>query len=226
MAGVVAGAARGGRPLQLTLALLKPDAVAHPLVLEVRAGPYRPGLLARPGPGRPGGARRPPSRVASARRPCTTSSCATASSSCAPGSCAAGRSRAAASTGSTRVGGGAAPERPLRAAGLCDPASLSPQGGSSTGGWWSSWPGTCRARSRAAPGAGRRLLHHAGAPLSSARRPRGSVAAWRRVSGAGASGVPGWKALGLGMEKCRAVSPGRDGLPEGWIWSFLQILCS
>ncbi|NXS52757.1 NDK6 kinase, partial [Brachypteracias leptosomus] len=29
-----AAAGRGGRPLQLTLALLKPDAVAHPLVLE------------------------------------------------------------------------------------------------------------------------------------------------------------------------------------------------
>lgn len=32
-----------------------------------------------------------------------------------------------------------------------------PQGGSSTSGWWSSWPGTCCARSRAARGAGREL---------------------------------------------------------------------
>ncbi|XP_051468710.1 nucleoside diphosphate kinase 6 [Apus apus] len=34
MAGGVVAAGRGARPLQLTLALLKPDAVAHPLVLE------------------------------------------------------------------------------------------------------------------------------------------------------------------------------------------------
>ncbi|KAM7130325.1 nucleoside diphosphate kinase 6 isoform 1-T6 [Ciconia maguari] len=46
----MAAVRRSGRPLQLTLALLKPDAVAHPLVLEVRArrtgppGPARPGL--------------------------------------------------------------------------------------------------------------------------------------------------------------------------------------
>lgn len=46
----MAAAGRCARPLQLTLALLKPDAVAHPLVLEVRAGgagPPAPGRLAR-----------------------------------------------------------------------------------------------------------------------------------------------------------------------------------
>lgn len=46
----MAAAGRCVRPLQLTLALLKPDAVAHPLVLEVRAGgagPPAPGRLAR-----------------------------------------------------------------------------------------------------------------------------------------------------------------------------------
>lgn len=30
---------RGTRALQLTLALIKPDAVAHPLILEVRTNP-------------------------------------------------------------------------------------------------------------------------------------------------------------------------------------------
>ncbi|XP_072773967.1 nucleoside diphosphate kinase 6 isoform X2 [Taeniopygia guttata] len=35
----MAAMAAPARPLQLTLALLKPDAVAHPLVREVRAGP-------------------------------------------------------------------------------------------------------------------------------------------------------------------------------------------
>ncbi|KAM6094806.1 nucleoside diphosphate kinase 6 isoform 1-T1 [Chlamydotis macqueenii] len=53
----MAAAGRSGRPLQLTLALLKPDAVAHPLVLEVRAGrtgpPRRCSLAWRSGPGRP-----------------------------------------------------------------------------------------------------------------------------------------------------------------------------
>ncbi|XP_067173757.1 nucleoside diphosphate kinase 6 isoform X1 [Apteryx mantelli] len=54
---MMAAAGRAVRPLQLTLALLKPDAVAHPLVLEVSAG------AARPGAGVPGGPRRrrPPS---------------------------------------------------------------------------------------------------------------------------------------------------------------------
>lgn len=51
---------RSARPLQLTLALLKPDAVAHPLVLEVRpgrAGPHSqrpPGPTWSVGPTRPG----------------------------------------------------------------------------------------------------------------------------------------------------------------------------
>ena len=99
----MAAAACSKRPLQLTLALLKPDAVAHPLVLEVRADRAAPHRSAPSG--RPGGARLPPSRCASAHRPCMRPSSATASSSCAPRSCAAGGSRAAAFTGSTRVGG-------------------------------------------------------------------------------------------------------------------------
>ena len=98
----MAAAACAKRPLQLTLALLKPDAVAHPLVLEVRADRAAPHRSAPSG--RPGGAP-PPSRCASAHRPCMRPSSATASSSCAPRSCAAGGSRAAAFTGSTRVGG-------------------------------------------------------------------------------------------------------------------------
>lgn len=94
------------RRLQLTLALLKPDAVAHPLVGEVRA---RQGWV---GPGRAGhctaglAATRPPPSAASSRRPCTPPSSVTASSLSAPRSCAAARSRAAASTGSTQVRAG------------------------------------------------------------------------------------------------------------------------
>ncbi|XP_075576228.1 nucleoside diphosphate kinase 6 isoform X1 [Pelecanus crispus] len=48
----MAAVGRSGRPLQLTLALLKPDAVAHPLVLEVRMG--GPDRAAQLGPVWPG----------------------------------------------------------------------------------------------------------------------------------------------------------------------------
>ncbi|XP_071274569.1 transcription initiation factor TFIID subunit 4-like isoform X2 [Agelaius tricolor] len=101
------------RRLQLTLALLKPDAVAHPLVCEVRAGPGRAGHSTAQH-STAGLATTPPS-AASSRRPCTPLSSVTGSSSSAPRRCGAARSRAAASTGST-------------------------QGVSSTSGWWSSWP--------------------------------------------------------------------------------------
>nr|XP_005496872.2 uncharacterized protein LOC102066627 [Zonotrichia albicollis] len=102
------------RRLQLTLALLKPDAVAHPLVCEVRAGPGRAQKSTA------GLATTPPS-AASSRRPCTPPSSVTASSSSAPRRCGVARSRAAASTGSTQVRAGlGGPERGA-APGRCPP---------------------------------------------------------------------------------------------------------
>ncbi|XP_042649126.1 nucleoside diphosphate kinase 6 isoform X1 [Tyto alba] len=193
----MAAVGRCGRPLQLTLALLKPDAVAHPLVLEavhetilsnrfliVRAKKLRCGReesrrFYREHAGRRAGAAgraRPPPRT---------------------------REQALRGAGLGRRTG---PMPAELGSGTRD-VSL-PQGGSSTSGWWSSCPGTCRAHSWALRGARRKLISLCRWTFV---LPEQCFCIWRGPPWRGMHLIrswclwctEGWKALGSGVQKCQ-----------------------